>query len=57
MENILEKDFNAETLKSAADSIIGDDNASDAMRAKARAMGKLNAADMIYDKIIKIISK
>lgn len=54
---ILEKDFNAESLKAAADSIIYDDKASDTMRAKARSMGKLNAGDMIYNKIIKIINK
>lgn len=54
---ILEKDFNADSLKSAVYSIINDTIASDAMRAKARSMGKLNAADMIYDKICKIIHK
>lgn len=54
---ILEKDFNAESLKAAVDSIIGDAKLSGEMRAKARAMGRLNASDMIYDKICKIIHK
>lgn len=54
---ILEKDFNAESLKSAVDSIIHNAEASDNMRTKARAMGRLNACDMIYSKICKIIRK
>lgn len=52
---ILEKDFNMQSLKIAADSIISDAKASDNMRAKARAMGKFNAADMIYNKMVKIV--
>ncbi len=52
---ILEKDFNAESLKSAVDSLIKNPEASEEMRQKARSKGKLNASEMIYDKLIKII--
>ena len=54
---ILEKDFNMTSLKKAADSIILNDKASNEMRDKARSMGKINAAEMIYNKIVKIINK
>ena len=54
---VLEKDFNAESLKNAAESIINDAKASENMRAKARSMGRLNASDMIYNKICRIINK
>lgn len=54
---ILEKDFDADSLKSAADSIIKDDIYSDGIRTKALAMAKTNAAEIIYDKLCKIIKK
>jgi UDP-N-acetylglucosamine--N-acetylmuramyl-(pentapeptide) pyrophosphoryl-undecaprenol N-acetylglucosamine transferase len=54
---ILEKDFDAVSLKTAADNIINDNSLSDGIRIKALAMAKTNAAEIIYDKLCKIIKK
>lgn len=52
---ILEKNFNSETLKNAIDSIINDENKSNEMRRVAHSKSKLNASEIIYDKILQII--
>lgn len=54
---ILEKDFNAETLKNAVDSVINDNDKAEEMRRVAQSKCKLNASEIIYDKILNIIKK
>ena len=52
---ILEEDFNVETLKEAADSILKDTEVSDRMREKALSMAKRDATEIIYNKITRLI--
>jgi len=52
---ILENEFNADALKGAVDSILKDETAAEDMRKKARSMAKLNASEIIYNKMRKII--
>ena len=48
---ILEKDFNAESLKAALDSILGNDERVEIMKAKSREISKIDALDIIYKKM------
>ncbi len=54
---IVEKDFNADSLKKAVYSIIYNETAAEEMRIKARGMGKLTASEMIYKKLAQLTSK
>ena len=54
---ILEKDFNVDSLKQAVDMILNDNEKSDKMRSIALSKGKLNASELIYEKIVEIIKK
>lgn len=51
---VLEKDFNVQSLKSAVDKIIYEEGVSENIRKKALGLGKLNAANMIYEKMCRI---
>lgn len=51
---ILEQDFNEDSLKKAVDSILNDEKAAKEIRKKALSLGKLNATDIIYEKMCKI---
>lgn len=51
---ILEKDFNVQSLRQAVEDVLGNETFADEMRHRAKAMGKLNATQIIYDKLCKI---
>ena len=54
---ILEKDFNVDSLKQTIDMIFNDSEKSNKMRIAALSKGKLNASELIYEKILEITKK
>lgn len=54
---ILEKDFNVQSLKTAADSVLNDEAAYKIMSAKSTAVSSVNALEIIYQKIEELVKK
>jgi len=54
---ILEKDFNADSLKSAAEMILNDEDAYRIMSANSVKVSSTNALEIIYDKIVELITQ
>ncbi len=52
---ILEEEFNVSSLRASVEKILGNTEFSDDMRSRAKALGKTNATDVIYNKLCDII--
>lgn len=54
---ILENDFDVDSLKNAADKILNDEDVASQMKKKALSIAKYDAAEIIYNKMCKLIAE